>query len=211
MTYGIYQRTLPRVVVLRGYWGNENAALTFSAKIAANQAIKSGMLISLNSSGLWVIGCPEGNVPYIAFEDATDTDVLSSGLLLGYSCSGDFEIETAYIDAAATYNQDTPLIAGTGDKLGYLLPIRDIDDDADIIGFCTRGGKRASGTVQTQAPGYLNASGVKQETLQDNRYMVANGGTNSESVACSVVSFYTAWKPVRTVTRTTTTTTTTAA
>jgi hypothetical protein len=139
MTYGEYRRTKPRVNVLRGYEGNESRALTYSAEPTADEAIKSGMVISI-SSGKWVKGCAAGKKPYIAFHDQSDTDVQSSGLLLGLSCAGNYEIETGYYDVNDTYAQDDALIAGTSSLAGYLDKASGITATADILGFVSNGG-----------------------------------------------------------------------
>jgi hypothetical protein len=90
---GTYARTAPRVNVLRGYFGNEPMARSYSAPVTSGVTILSGQLISL-TAGAWVLGCLAGCEPFIAFADSTDTDVQSSGLLLGLSCAGQYKIET---------------------------------------------------------------------------------------------------------------------
>lgn len=100
MTYGGYLRTKPRINVKRGFAGNEPQSITLSATPKAAEAIKSGMLISLDTNGLWVkeVVGNKNTVPYFAFADQTDTDVISSGKLLGLSCLGEFELQTGYFD-----------------------------------------------------------------------------------------------------------------
>jgi hypothetical protein len=68
-------------------------ARSYSAPVTSGVTILSGQLISL-TAGAWVLGCLAGCEPFIAFADSTDTDVQSSGLLLGLSCAGQYKIET---------------------------------------------------------------------------------------------------------------------
>ena len=174
MKYGWYSRTKPRVNVLRGFHGNESLGLTFSAAVTAGVTIKSGQVISL-VAGKWVLGAGWDKTPYIAYSDSTDTDVISSGKLLGLSCSGDYEIETAYI-ATGTYNQDTPVKAAVGADVGSLTVA--VHGDA-IIGYCTRGGKRSVGPV-----------------VGTTFNKIANGGEQSQtSTAVDVIAFATKWTP----------------
>ena len=113
-------RTKPRANVLRGYTGNEPQSLSRSVGVAASQTIKSGQAIVMNASGLWILaGDNDGhNVVYLAMHDATtdvsanltyantDTDVLSSGKLLGLSLLGSYEIETGYYSASPVPSVD---------------------------------------------------------------------------------------------------------
>src|SRR4051812_15033914 len=113
MTFGEFRRTKPRINVKRGFVGNEPQSLTLSAPPRdGDGTIKSGMLISLDTNGKWIpsilVGSSAGtsvggvafgpdaanSLSYFAFSDDTDTDVKSSGLLLGLSCAGEFELQT---------------------------------------------------------------------------------------------------------------------
>jgi hypothetical protein len=143
--YGHYRRANKRLNVLRGYTGNEPQSLTRTAKPKANEGILSGQLISIDSNGEWVKGVPTGKMPYFAYHDQSDTDVVSSGLLLGLSCAGDFEIETSHIDAAGVYNDDTPLAAMTAGDVGKITPTTFAATGNDIIGFVSRKGTGNNG------------------------------------------------------------------
>jgi hypothetical protein len=166
MTYGeAGRRTKPRVNVLRGYGGNEPTSLTYSAKPKTDEAIKSGMVISIDSNGEWVKGCAAGDVPYIAYHDQSDTDVLSSQLLLGLSCAGDFEIETGYFDNTDTYVRDDVLIAGTSALVGSLdkgvaLQSETLSNGAsivDVVGFVSKGKQQVqAGTTTIQGVDYFD-------------------------------------------------------
>jgi hypothetical protein len=157
--YGTYLRTTKRLNVLRGYPGNESTSFTRSLKpepaggTGYTVAILSGMIISVNANGNWVAGCPQGSVPYLAYHDATDTDVASSGLLLGLSCLGDFEVETTHFDGSATYNVDAPLKAlATTDSGKVALCAAPggntvYDDTSDIVGIVTRGKQQVGGAA----------------------------------------------------------------
>ena len=99
---GTVKRLRPRVNVMRGYTGNEPQSLSRSAPVASNtgsaagaKQIYSGQAITL-SGGKWVLADHTAEVAYIAYHDSDDTDVLSSGLLLGFSCLGEYELESAW-------------------------------------------------------------------------------------------------------------------
>jgi hypothetical protein len=163
MTYGTYQRIAPRVNVLRGYMGNEPYGRSYSAPVASGVTILSGQLISL-SSGSWVLGVTAGSEPFIAFADSTDTDVISSGLLLGLSCAGQYEIETAWFDNSVTYNESSLLVACTGgSSTANITPgvaalgaigCAVASSNADTIGFAAAGGRQDATAINSQS-GYL--------------------------------------------------------
>jgi hypothetical protein len=170
MTYGQYYRTQPRVRVLRGYGGNETTTLKFSAPPNASATIYSGQVISLDTNNTWVLGCPNGKTPYIAFQDGADTDVVSSGLLLGLSCAGPYEIQTAYYvrtDGNFAVN-DAPLIASTGTPGSLTLAVTPGGGStpeqalADIIGMTSSGGEIQVGSVLNGAGAYV--PGTNSET-----------------------------------------------
>lgn len=160
MTYGYYVRNQPRVRVRRGYPGNEPTTITQSAPITTGVTIYSGQVISL-SSGAWILGCPAGKTPYIAYHDSVDPDVVSSGSLLGLSCSGVFEIETAYFTAAAgAYNSDDlPLVADTGATVAVppsgagniTLATSAWTGTQDILGVTIAGGLQNVTTTNSEA------------------------------------------------------------
>lgn len=155
-TYGEYRRSVPRVNVRRGYHGNETSGLTRTAKPKAAEAIQSGQLISLDSNGEWVKGVAAGKEPFIAFHDQSDTDVQSSGLLLGLSCAGDYVIETGWFVAASVYAEGTPLMAATGDDTGSVDVATDgYAGTSDIVGVVSHGGKQNVAGVNSQAAATL--------------------------------------------------------
>lgn len=141
MTFGTHFRVTPRVNVIRGYTGNDPFSFTRSATPKLNEGILSGMVVSLDVNNQWVKGCAAGKVPYIAFHDQADTDVTSSGLLLGFSCAGQFEIETGYFDNGQTYVEGSPLKADTAGNVGRLT-LTTIGAASDIVGFASRGGRQ---------------------------------------------------------------------
>jgi len=164
MTYGEYRRTKPRLNILRGWAGNEPQSLTFSAKPKLNVNIYSGQLIipDPTDSTQWIL-CDSDEVthknvvPYFAYSDAiwvngrlqTDTDVGSSGLLLGLSCLGDFEIQTAYFDTNDTWKNGDPVIksatAGSVDQGASFLSA------VETIGVVTRGGMEDIAKINSEA------------------------------------------------------------
>jgi len=154
MTYGEYRRTTPRLNILRGWAGNEPQSLTHSAKPKKDEAIKSGMAIVLDTNGEWVKATAsngEDKIPYFAYSDQSDTDVLSSGLLLGLSCLGDFEIQTPFFDTTP----DTPWAHGDPVVLGATAGT--LDKGASnlaaihIVGHVTRGGMEDIVKINSEA------------------------------------------------------------
>lgn len=148
MNYGEYRRSKQRINVLRGYHGNESLAATRSAKPKASEGILSGMLISLDSNGEWIKGCPTTKEPYWAYHDQADTDVVSSGLLLGLSGAGQYIIETAYFDNGDTYaNGDTLIVDGTtgGVQKGAALGT----ETGDVLGI-VQGARNTTTTTNSE-------------------------------------------------------------
>jgi hypothetical protein len=168
---GTYQRNAPRVNILRGYWGNEPFSRTYSAPVTSGVTILSGQVISL-SSGSWVLGCAAGLEPFIAFQDSVDTDVSSSGLLLGFSCAGQFEIETPWFDNTVTYAESAFLVAATGTSgtgntsTSLVLPgVASVGaitlagtSNADVIGYAAAGGRQDATSINSQS-GFLEPVG----------------------------------------------------
>jgi hypothetical protein len=72
-------------------------------------------------------------------------------LLLGLSCAGDFEIETAYFDNTDTIAEGSPFIAGTSALAGSLDLGTLANSGAAIVGFATRGGRHD--TTKTNSEG----------------------------------------------------------
>lgn len=174
MTYGIYQRVAPRVNVLSGYWGNEPFMRKHAAPVTSGTTILSGQLISL-TSGAWVLGCTAGKEPYIAWHDSSDTDVTSSGKLLGLSCSGQYTIETPWFDNTQTYVESSPLKAATGGS-GTSL----------VAPLTAAAGALTLGTLSTaeDTVGFAKSGG--RQTIS---------GINSESACAYVLQFVTHWLP----------------
>lgn len=107
-------RTKPRVQILRGWDLVSTSTLHQVHAVKAGEAIKSGMVISRewvsgNNRYEWVKGCTTGKAPFIAFQDATEADVVATEGLTGISISGDYEIQTGYFKTGQTYNADTLL------------------------------------------------------------------------------------------------------
>ncbi len=107
-------RTKPRVQILRGWDLVSTSTLHQVHAVKAGEAIKSGMVISRewvsgNNRYEWVKGCVNGRAPFIAFQDATEADVVATEGLTGISISGDYEIQTGYFKTGQTYNADTLL------------------------------------------------------------------------------------------------------
>ena len=153
MNYGEYRRTKPRINILRGFAGNEPQSITHSAEPTAGQDIKSGQLIVL-VAGKWVkcdSAAHAGLVPYFAFQDQTDTDVISSGLLLGISCLGEFELQTAYFDATDVWAHGDPIIKGTGALVGSVDKGASFLAAVETIGVASRGGMEDIVSINSEA------------------------------------------------------------
>ncbi len=90
----------------------------------------------------WEIGWVAGRIPHIALQDGNQYDVVSANSLVGYSCLGNFVLQTGYFDSAEAYPVDTPVTpdgttgsvtittAGSGDPIiGYVTaPVEDLKD-----------------------------------------------------------------------------------
>ena len=134
------KRLKPRVNVLRGYPGNETTALTRSLPPKAAENIKSGMAIAVGTgadAGLFVKadGTEAANLVFIAYHDQSDTDVISSGKLLGFSALGGFELETGYWgQAAGTDPADGDAICVDPTTAGSFAPVTGVEP---VIGYAT--------------------------------------------------------------------------
>ena len=140
-------RNRPRVNVTRGYTGNEPGNITLSAPldasvtnkgVSAGDTIYSGQVMELLSSGKFkaATATTKSKNAYIAYHDSTDTDVDSCGKILGFSCMGNFEIESAWCtdvnglaigdaiqtDAAGAFKKG----AGAGLTIGQVTEVRDL-------------------------------------------------------------------------------------
>jgi len=151
MTYGEYRRAKPRLNVLTHWAGNEPQSLKYSAKPKLNENIYSGQVIVLDDDGFWVKATSSngvGRIPYFAYSDAlwvggklsTDTDVQSSGLLLGLSCLENFELQTAYFDPAPStpWVHGDPLVLGS--TAGSLAKGASALAAVEVLGFVSRTG-----------------------------------------------------------------------
>ena len=194
MKYGYYTRTAPRVNVLRGYPGNESTGLTVSAPIMSGVTVYSGQLITLYSAtgavgsyqwalaGTTTYGVAAGQSVYIAMADSTDTDVISSGRLLGLSCSGNFEVQTGYFISGDTFTKDIPVTWSTATAGSLTATTYTAATQTDIIGYVS-GGKI---DLATGGPGV----GYKTAGLPAN---VANAGIDSQAALSSGHTYVIQW------------------
>lgn len=154
MNYGEYKRSKPRINVLRGFAGNTPQSITHTAQPKTGEDIKSGQLIVLDDNGQWVkcdSAAHANRVPFFAFADQTDTDVVSSGLLMGLSCSGDFIIQTPFFDATDTWVEGSPIGKGTGGLVGSCDLAANYNSATEVIGFATRGGMEDIVLINSEA------------------------------------------------------------
>jgi len=132
------KRSKPRLVVRRGYPGNETSAL--SRSLPTDVAIKSGQIVT-ESSGKWILAV--GNIPagkgYIAYHDSSDPDVVSSGQLLAFDLNGEFEFESGYYSDGGngTIADGTALVVGT--TAGELVPNGSTEDGGGAVLGYVRG------------------------------------------------------------------------
>lgn len=155
MNYGEYRRAKPRLNILRGFAGNEPQSITFSAEPTVGADIKSGQLIVIDpATGKWVkcdSALHAGLVPYFAFQDQSDTDVTSSGLLLGISCLGEFELQTAYFDSTDVWAHGNPVVKGTGALVGSVDKGASFLAAVETIGVASRGGMEDIVAINSEA------------------------------------------------------------
>jgi hypothetical protein len=155
MTYGEYRRAVPRLRVRKGYEGNETRGLQYSAPIGSGVTIFSGQVIYLDANGNWQLATSTlalGRTPYMAYSDSVDTDVLSSGLLLGLSCAGSYVFETGYYvrtDGNFAANELVLKVSNTvpGSLTLAVAPGGGTvwDDASDIVGVTSMGGEQQLG------------------------------------------------------------------
>jgi len=139
--YGTYLRAKPRMSVLRGFDPNQPFGKTFSYRVQDEVTVLSGQVISAvknDGDGVyeWVLGYDTGDnaaPPCFALNDSADFDVKQAGSLVGYSCLGDFVLQTAYFVAGA-YIVGTPLTPATGGNVGSLTSTTANSGDP-IVGY----------------------------------------------------------------------------
>jgi hypothetical protein len=129
--------------------------LQTSAPVGAGVTILSGQVIYLDANGNWQLATAtlaNGRTPYMAYHDSADFDVLSSGLLLGLSCAGQYVFNTGYF------------VLGDGNFIGNEIPLKISntvpgsltlavapgggtvwDDPSDIVGVTALGGQEQVG------------------------------------------------------------------
>ena len=147
----VYTRIKPRIKVLRGYTGNVPLSMqtSFPCKLPIDNnpanlmtMIQSGQLISTDPvTGAWVLGCPDGRLPYFALQDQLDSDVQATadkrnpgGILTAISCLGDFVVETGWFDSTVVYNPDDRILAA-GANPGYITKTGGSGAGARLLGF----------------------------------------------------------------------------
>jgi len=117
--------------------------------------------------------------PYLALQDSVDTDVLSSGLLLGLSCAGTYLFETGYYvrtDGAYT-SSDLPLVASATAPGSLTLAVAPgggviWDTTLDIIGVTSLGGEENVGPTTNAAGAYIPAINTEGSPIGGPTYML---------------------------------------
>lgn len=218
----VYYRNAPRINVLRGYYGNENFALSGVAPVdsSVTSGPFSGQVMFINASGNWVLASsavtPKGQCPYLAMADATDSDVVSAGKLLGLSCAGQYDVQTPYFDITQTYARGTALTYSA--TSGLLTPATATSSDGwiqnpsvDIVGFVTAGvvdlNVGGPGNMNGSLTGYVANAGINSTALpllSGSTYAGQSiAGGNAYIGKLPVLEFVTRWTPARDVTNTT--------
>lgn len=107
--YGTIKRLNPRIEVHRGFNPNEPHTQTSAHPVKSGVTILSGQVISKVWNAditdyEWELGWAAGRVPYFAYNDSADEDIIETGKLVALSCVGQFEIATAFFKDGDTYN-----------------------------------------------------------------------------------------------------------
>lgn len=130
-------RSKPRVQILRGWDLVSTSTLHQVHPVKAGEDIRSGMIIHrVWNSGAgtyeWVKGGAANKASFIAFQDASEADVVAANGLTGISLSGDYEIQTGYF-STGSYPVDTQLTwdAATGN-------VKPAADGDPLVGIVTR-------------------------------------------------------------------------
>lgn len=179
-TFGYIKRTYPILEVLRGWNPNEPFTRTAAYPVKDANAILSGMLItpvwvSANNRMEWTIadkdtaGIHQAAL-YLAQDDYSKEDVIEAGNLVGLSCSGQFEVESAFFTAGSTYNEGTFLTVG---------------DDGKVDAITAQDGTKVIVGQVTRAPGNGSAASTLKSLV----------GTNSGVVNTDVLTFVTQYTP----------------
>ncbi len=113
-----YMRDRAPLGILRGYYPTEPGHLSVVAKPKDGEAIKEGMAITLDTNGEWVKATTANETSltksvYVARQDQDNPAVQAAGKLTGLDCSGTFEFQTGYVDAA-TYAIDDEIAVENG-------------------------------------------------------------------------------------------------
>jgi hypothetical protein len=128
-----------RVHVLRGFDAVNAQSITRNAPVAEGVVIYSGMAMSLNAQGEWVLGQPvAGSTVFIALSNYNDTDVNASGFLPGLSCQDNYVIETAWFDSSTDADYQDELTRLVANLDGTVGPAGSAADADTIIGKVQR-------------------------------------------------------------------------
>jgi hypothetical protein len=181
-TFGYIKRTYPILEVIRGWNPNEPFTRTATYPVKEDELILSGMLITpvwvgANSRLEWTIadkdtaGIDTAAI-YLAQDDWFKEDVIESGNLVGLSCAGQFEVESAFFTTGVAYVEGAFLTVGDDGK----VTLASAGDATEVI----------VGQV-TRAPGNVGDATFKSLV-----------GTNSGVVNTDVITFNTLYIPAHT-------------
>lgn len=179
-TFGHIKRDYPILEVIRGWNPNEPFTRTAAYPVTDGVTILSGQLITpvwnaTNSRLEWTIADKDTSgintaALYLAQDDHLKEDIIEAGNLVGLSCAGQFEVESAFFTANSVYNEGTFLTVGDDGKVDALSSV---DGTKVIVGQVTR------------APGNGTAGATLKSLV----------GTNSNVVNTNVITFNTMYIP----------------
>jgi len=122
--------------------------LDFHAAPVADEAIKEGSLMSLDSAGKFIAGCPPGAatitqpMPIFAIQGINDFDAnsdignISGGVMSGVVATGGYELATTEFDAALTYAPNELLVSDEGGTKGWVTQAAAAPYGAETIVGC---------------------------------------------------------------------------
>lgn len=184
-TFGHLKRSYPILEILKGWNPNEPFTRTAAFPVKDGEVILSGMLltpvwVNANNRMEWSIADKDtagiGTAAiYLAQDDYFKEDIIEAGNLVGLSCSGQFEVESAFYKTGVIYNEGVFLTVGDD---GKVAPITGTKGTEVIVGQVTR----APGNSAATGAGTVNTIGSVI-------------GRNSGVVNTNVITFNTMYLP----------------
>ena len=141
--YGIVQSATPHMKMLRG-WNPLNPGLNRNKSLPTNGlTIASGQVISVNivsSAEVWQIGVSASTqIPFFAYQDSDDFDVVASGGLTGVSTQDQNELQTAFFNPSPTTVAYSNGVRLKADAVTPGLVTTALTTDRQTLGYLSRG------------------------------------------------------------------------